>query len=261
MSRHYRGACPITYPPAAGAIETSLAPAPLRLMGWSLTPAITQAAEVQGVNPAPGAEFSFAVTGPCTIQSVVCTLTTAAVVASRFLHLQILDAAANVVADFPGSGAVVTSSSITAYWEQGLSTTSGATTGTAASAAPSMVIQAGWTIKIHVNAIQAGDQLSNIFLILAPLSSSGQVLVSITDGKQVVAQFDASQAELATFTMPRNGVEILSSLVVTVTGGTVTGVLWVALDILDFEAGGYQWRKSTMNSPSLSPPEPLPLTP
>lgn len=251
------GAQPITYPPASGASLTSLAPAPLRLIGWSFTPAIGQAQEVSVSNPAAGADATYTVTGPCQIAAVTATLTTSATVANRFLHLQVLDLSSTVVVDMPGSGAVVASSSLTAYWEQGLSNTSAGISGTAASAAPLLTLQTGWTIKIHVNAIQAADQLSAITLVFNTAGSAGQQLVTIKDGAQVVAQFDASNAGIATFSVADSGIAIRTGLAVTVTSGSVSGVLWVVIHDSECEEYDQEWQRNRTNLLSLSQREQL----
>ena len=135
----------------------------------------TGQSEVIPSNPAAGATFTYTNTtgSPQTLQSATFKLVTDATVANRFISVQILDTAGNVVAENTDFSAIVASTTITAWYAQGIPNTSNNASGSTLGGLPQVLIQPGWQVKINVTSMDAGDQLSNIALVLSQAATPG----------------------------------------------------------------------------------------
>jgi len=135
----------------------------------------TVQSEIIPANPAAGSAFTYTNNSGVTqvLQSVEAKLVTDATVANRFLQLKVFDGSGNVVQNIPGSGAIVASSTVNVQWSTGIGTLSVGAAGAIASAISPIVLQPGWQLQINVSGIDAGDQLSNIVLLVLQETSAG----------------------------------------------------------------------------------------
>jgi hypothetical protein len=125
--------------------------------------------EITPGNPTAGNGFTYTNnTGvPQTLESIRFTLTTDAVVANRFVFVQIKDTAGNFVWSNFDSAAIVASTTLSVYLAQGIANTAGGASGSTLGGLPSTLqLQPGWSVAIFVSAMDAGDQISSIVLTL-----------------------------------------------------------------------------------------------
>jgi hypothetical protein len=120
--------------------------------------------------PAAGANFSYVMPGPMAQQlaSVVFQFVSDAVVANRFLSIQVLDAAGHLIAKTANQAAVLASTAITiSAWP----TASQQNSATGTAILPlfgGLWLQPGWTLSLIASGIDAGDQINLIALSFAP---------------------------------------------------------------------------------------------
>jgi len=113
-------------------------------------------------NPAVATDLIYLVTGRYweRIAALGVTLVTDGNAANRFVSLQVRNADARVLAAFPAA-AVQTATQTRRYsFVSNLSTALGPLGGFYFSPAPLFFLQPGWTARVVVDAVQAGDQLS-----------------------------------------------------------------------------------------------------
>lgn len=128
--------------------------------GWQET--------IYPVNPAQGQLFSLTIDGSAWVRLLVInyTLTTSAVVANRFPRLGIRDQDGVNIWIQQLSGGIPASTAAQLYAAQGLGTLANGTSGLNSSALPDFLIPPGWQIQSQVSAIDAGDQISHIQLVV-----------------------------------------------------------------------------------------------
>ena len=128
-------------------------------------------------SPAAGSNFTYTVPAGGTAQilnSITALFTASAAVATRFVQLQIKDAAGNLVYQLSNGQGTVASTNVRITFATGI-TNANAATGTAAIAIPALVLQPGWTVNLIATSIDVADQFSGITM---DLTQSATIIVN-----------------------------------------------------------------------------------
>lgn len=138
-----------------------------RLMGGAPGFAIGWQKTVLLPKPAAGAGWTYKIDGRYVerVIGISFVLNTSAVVANRFPAVNLLDNLGNIISSVPAGGAVVASSSITNYLFVGAPAYGFGSSGGNFGFMPDIVIPGDWAWQALVSSMDAGDQISNIFLI------------------------------------------------------------------------------------------------
>lgn len=226
------GARPVTVTTAQAAANSRLVGGPLRLCGWSFTSGQASTTELSPANPAAGATDVLVFTVPAgqtaLLNSLTFTLVTDATVGNRVVRVEIRDGSGNVITRIPcltADPASTTSNVSVFLGSAGTGTASGSTT----AALPNLVMQAGWTVHItETGTVGAADQFSAIFGEV--INEPNGAAATIFDGSQAIG-FTAIPAG-GTDTQPLldYGVEVQTTISVSATLGTISGVLWILLE-------------------------------
>ena len=137
---------------------------------------------VEPSNPASGSNYTYVNTSgtPQVLTSAFFKLATSATVANRYMELQILDAAGNIIGQFQNPSATAATSTQTMSFGQGVGVLT-AGNGNAVGPIPNVTLQPGWQIVVGASGIQAGDQVSVIALTFAGGESTGPAAVSVIE--------------------------------------------------------------------------------
>lgn len=126
--------------------------------------------EVVNANPAAGSAFVFTVpaAGPALqLVSAHAFFVASAVVANRFISIQIQDGAANILASVINAAAVVASTSLSISWLSTVTAFASSASGTSELPIPMRILEPGWTLRINASSIDVGDQFSQINLVFS----------------------------------------------------------------------------------------------
>lgn len=121
--------------------------------------------------PAAGADVTFTTPGS-EYQDLVCvsfTLTTSATVGNRTPVLEIVDGAGRVIAGCAAGYATTASSTAQYSFVRGLSEWDSAGTSFASGPVPRVPLQLGDAVKVHIDGIDATDQLSAVTIVVTQL--------------------------------------------------------------------------------------------
>lgn len=133
-------------------------------------------------NPAAGAVWSHTVAGRYyeRLLSVHSVFVTSAVVATRFPQLQLLDSNGTVVTAVAAGGGIAAGTTLTADLMLGGPVFDGGTSGGSFGFLSDILVPPGWSWKMLVTNIDAGDQFSNVVLLVQRFPSD-TFIASVTD--------------------------------------------------------------------------------
>jgi hypothetical protein len=123
--------------------------------------------------PAPGVTFQHVIDGRWSerLYAAVFRLTTSAVVANRFMSLQLLDNNAVRVAAAAASGAVAAATALRANLCVTIPVQANGTTGDTYGYIPDVLAPPGWSWVLSVSGIDAGDQVDQVSLLVQKFPS------------------------------------------------------------------------------------------
>jgi hypothetical protein len=142
--------------------------------------------EVIPANPAAGAQWVYTMPYAATVLSLTFIYTASATVGTRFVAVYIEDPAGNQLVQVPVSSGTVASTAVEPFLSSSSPYTGINAQFSSYAPFPAQVIPAGYKIAISVQGgVLAGDQISGIFMVLAPsaagvwLSQSKEIAESI----------------------------------------------------------------------------------
>ena len=131
-------------------------------------------------DPAAGATWTHTVDGRYyeRLVLVLFTLVTSAVVGNRFITVALLDANGKLIMEVPGSGAVVASSTVTVCLIRNAPSFAVATSGSSFGYLSDFLVPPGWQWTASINGEDAGDQVSNVRLIVQRFPNDATSIVA-----------------------------------------------------------------------------------
>lgn len=125
-------------------------------------------------SPAAGADFTLAVPGEKwqRFTAINCRLSTSAVVANRTMQFRILDADGVLLWSQVVSGAIVASSVFQIYLAPNMGTPALGIAGVNVASMPDLILPSGYQVQFHVLAMDAGDQIDHVQLVLQDFATS-----------------------------------------------------------------------------------------
>lgn len=157
-------------PPGLSQVARLLLGAPDFAVGWQ--------EPVYLADPAAGAEWSYTVDGRYfeRVLAVRWVFTTSAVVANRVTRVRVDSADLVAVASVPGSGTVVASSVLRTHLVVGAPAFASAAAGFAYGFLPDLLLPAGWQLHSVTAGLDAGDQYSNVRLLVQRYPNDAAVI-------------------------------------------------------------------------------------
>ena len=137
---------------------------------------------VHGLTPGAGQPYAHVVPGQYRerLMAVKFTFATSAVVANRVAALQLSDASGNELVYQVCSGAIVAASVLTVTLAVGLTTSPGISAGNSVGGICDLIVEPGWTWSIVASAMDAGDQISAVTMIVQRFPTSDPDIATTT---------------------------------------------------------------------------------